>query len=196
MDTEERGFYPANLEVRQGGRSVRGSFPYGRLATLSSRGSVRKERFSPNAFDFAIDDPEREINLLVGHDYGQPLASKLEGTLELADTRAAVVFEAFLPLESEQPTWMRDAVLSINSGLFRGLSPGFQIPPVTAVRNAEELLPEPGNPGVMIRQVNKAVLFEFSVVTRPAYPDTEVAVRSTPIEEVVADDHERYRRWL
>ena len=37
--------------------------------------------------------------------------------------------------------------------------------------NAEELLPEPGNPSVQIRQVNAAVLREFSLVTAPTYDD-------------------------
>ena len=52
------------------------------------------------------------------------------------------------------------------------------MPPASAVRKAEELLPEPGNPSVQIRQINEAVLFEMSTVTRPAYQETALDVRS------------------
>ena len=65
-EMETRSVYPVVLEVRQGGREIFGRFPYNSLATMASRGRVRKERFSPRAFRFAIDDPDREINLLVG----------------------------------------------------------------------------------------------------------------------------------
>ena len=178
MDIEERGVYEVELELRRGGRQISGRFPYGSMATLSSRGSVRKERFSPGAFKFAIEDAEREIHLLSGHDYAKPLASKRAGTLEMVDTRTGVIFEANLPPEEQWTTWQRDAVLSIQHGLFKGLSPGFQVPPPSAVRKAEELLPEPGNPSVQIRQINEAVLFEMSTVTRPAYQETALDVRS------------------
>ena len=93
---------------------------------------------------------------------------------------------------------MKDAVLGVRGGLYRGVSPGFQVPPSNVVRNAEQLIPEPGNPGVFIRQVNEGVLYEFSVVTRPAYDDTLVDVRSEPEPEIepVIIDYRRFWRWL
>ena len=57
-------------------------------------------------------------------------------------------------------------------------SPGFRVPPQSAVPNAEELIPEPGNPGVQIRVIRQAVLYELSLVTRPAYPETIVDLRA------------------
>ena len=59
-----------------------------------------------------------------------------------------------------------------------GISPGFSVPSSSAVPNAEELLPEPGGLGVFIRRIKEAVLFELSLVTRPAYQETEVDIRS------------------
>ena len=182
MDIETRGTYPVDLEIRAGGRQLFGLFPYSRMATIASRGNVRKERFAPHAFKFAVEDPQREINLLSGHDFDKPLASKRNGTLELVDTSTGLIFTAQLPPEAEWTTWQRDAVLSIRSGLFRGISPGFQVPPASAVRGAEVLLPEPGNPGVQIREIRQAVLIELSAVTRPTYLSTELDVRG---EELV-----------
>ena len=171
--------YPGFLEIRRGGGrgQIYGRFPYGAVATRTDRGRVRKETFAPGAFDFAIADESREINLLVGHDFGQPLAGRRSQTREITGNAEAVEFLATLPDESRQPTWMRDAVLSIDAGLMTGLSPGFRVPPSTAVPNAEELIPEAGNPDVFVRRVNQAVLYEFSMLTRGAYEDASVELR-------------------
>ena len=178
-ELETTAVYPAFLEIRQGGRRGRiyGRFPYDAVATIGDRGSVRKETIAPGAFDFAINDDESEINLLVGHQFGFPLASKRAGSLEITSDRSAVEFEATLPPENRQPTWIRDAVLAIDAGLMTGLSPGFRVPPATAVSNAQELVPETGNPDVLIRRVNQAVLYEMSMLTRGAYQDAGVEMR-------------------
>ena len=165
------------------GGTLSGSFPYGKTATLSATGRVRKERFSPKAFRFAVEEEtEREINLLVGHDFGKPLASRRGGTLVLQDRADALSFEAELPPESEQPSWMADFLLAHRAGLVGGLSPGFVVPPSAVVPNAESLVPEPGNPGVMIRDIADALLIEMSGVTRPAYGDTEIVERSEDLD--------------
>ena len=91
-----------DLEIRQvGGATVlQGRFPYGRLATISNRGRRRKESIMPRAFRFAIEqEPERKIDILVGHDFGKPIASRQSGTLTIRDSAAAVEFEATLPAD-------------------------------------------------------------------------------------------------
>ena len=188
--------WPVELEIRQrGGRSrIRGAFPYGASATIADRGRQRKEQFAPNAFSFSVNDEAREVHLLSGHSYEHPLASKRAGTLELEDTNRALNFEATLPLESDQPSWVRDSVLALRNGLVGGVSPGFRVPPPNVVPDAEVDVPEPGNPGVSIRLIRAAVLLELSLVTRPAYPTTAVAVRSA--DQVGGRDLERYYRWL
>ena len=55
------------------------------------------------------------------------------------------------------------------------------MPPKGVVPNAESLRPEPGNPSVMIRQINDAVLREMSVVTSGAYLDALVEIRSANV---------------
>ena len=170
-------FENSELEIRQadGRRILSGLFRYNSLGTISDRGRVRKETFSPNAFDFSIDDAAAKIDVLVGHDFGRPLASRQAGSLHIESSAAAVRFEAILP--ERAPSWVTDAELAIDAGLATGLSPGFRIPPNNVVRNAVELIPEPGNPGVQIRRINHAVLREFSIVTNAVY-DAEVELRS------------------
>ena len=168
------------IEVRRrSGRRprLRGSFPYGKLATVRNRGRVRKERIASRAFSFAIEAPDREINLLAGHSFAAPLASKRSGSLSIKDSADAVTFEATLPVEADQPTWMRDAVKAVEAGLVGGISPGFIVPPKGVVPNAERFVPEPGNPDVSIREIRAAVLLEMSLVTRPAYSSTTVTTR-------------------
>ena len=143
------------LEYRQRGRILAGSFPYAKFATVSDRGRRRKESIAPRAFRYAVDDDLHEIDRLRGHDFDSPLGSKQSGTLDLDDTVEGLSFEARLPTEARQPTWMRDTVLAVRSGLIRGISPGFRVPPTSAVSNAETLIPEPGSPGVFIRQINR-----------------------------------------
>ena len=201
----ELSVYPAFLEYRQRGRTLAGRFNYGSVATLAARGTVRKESFAPRAFRFAIEDRDHEIDLLRGHSFDHPLASTAAGTLLLEETDAALEFRGILPPESAWPTWMADTVRAVRGGLARGISPGFRIPPASAVADAEELIPEPGNPSVQIRQINAAVLFELSIVTRPAYKDSEIDVRHEQLIDVSRAglpelrpevDRERYLRWL
>ena len=186
--------YPVELEYRQAGRTISGAFKYGATATVSDRGRARKERFGPRAFEYAVNDETREINLLSGHSLSQPLASRRAGSLKLKDSDDLLEFTATLPVEGDQPSWIKDTVLAIRSKLVGGISPGFRIPPKGTVPNAEELIPEPGNPGVFIRLIRQAVLFELSLVTRPAYPDTAVSLRSEA-EHLATPDLRMYR-WL
>ena len=79
-------FEASELEIRRSGQSrvLRGRFNYGSMATVRDRGRVRKERFEPRAFRFAIEDETRQLDILVGHDFGKPIASRKAGTLEIA----------------------------------------------------------------------------------------------------------------
>ena len=228
-------FADGELEIRRGGggRSLSGSFPYGRTATVRDRGRVRKEVFRLGAFSWQIrafaetlkdlnavlaeagdealeatrddelsleqrpaNEPERiselrqelerrNIHILSGHSFDRPLGSLLTGNARVTDGDDAVRFEVDLPDEARQPSWMRDAVLAVEAGLSVGVSPGFSVPPANVIPNAEELIPEPGNPGVSIRSINAAVLYELSIVTRPAYGATEVDLRA---DELLSGD--------
>ena len=186
-------FEAAKLEIRRSGgmRILSGVFTYGSMATIRDRGRVRKERFEPRAFHFAIEDETRQLDILVGHDFGKPIASRKAGTLAIADDDDSVTFEAQLP--DDPPSWVIDAERAIAAGLMTGLSPGFTVPPASAVPDAERLEPEVGNPGVQVRVIRAAVLREFSVVTAPAYPDAAVDLRA---DDFGRAPNRRRRLWL
>ena len=184
--------FPGELEIRQrgGGRVLSGRFPYRSMATISDRGRTRKETFSPRAFRYAVEDSQREISVLAGHDFNRPLGSKLQGSATFTDSADALTFEVVLPDEGRQPSWVRDTVLAVDAGLVRGISPGFIVPPAGVVPGAQRLIPEPGNPGVDIRVIEAAVLREMSLVTRPAYHDASAELRADEWPTV------RRRIWL
>ena len=144
---------------------------------------------------FAIRDESRPIHLLFGHDYNRPLAVRAAvaptpSSLARAPSPAIALFltdsEEAVEVETEElpedleklPTYFQDVLKLIEFGLSVGLSPGFQVPPLAVVPGAEGFLPEPGNPDVLIRSIVSAVLFENSVVTRPAYTESMVDLRS------------------
>lgn len=170
----------AGLEVRRQGKApqIRGLFPYKALAVIADRGKVRKETIMPGAFNFTLDDPDLEVNLLFGHSFDKPLASRKNGSLILQDTEDALTFTATIDPALEDVSHVRDALAMLSSGLVTGISPGFRVPPKETVPNNERLDPEPGNPGVFIRTLLALVLYELSLVTRPAYQASQAELRA------------------
>lgn len=173
------------LELRKrasGALALRGRFPYNKAAVLTDGGRTgrpRKEVIASRAFGYRINRPDEDIHLLVGHDYGQPLASRGAGTLDIRDGDEAVTLEATITDEMQQVSWVKDLLAAMSAGLIVGLSPGFRIPPERAVKDAEKVEEEdPALGTAIIRTIFAALLYEISLVTRPAYPDTQIEARN------------------
>ena len=212
-----------SLEIRARGdrRVLAGRFPYNRTATVRSSGRARKERFASNSMSWqvrefqklqgeladvlksSVDQARKELLveqledalerrntfLLVGHDYNRTVGDMRSGTLKVTHTAQAVELEAELPADGDMPSWVRDAVLAVKAGQLRGISPGFQV----GAKGGERLIPEPGNPGVMIREIQDAVVFEYSLVARPAYSGTDVDARAG---DTLVLPNGKVRLWL
>ncbi len=185
------GIENGGLEVRREGKQTRisGSFPYSSLAILSDggkRGRPRKEQFKSGAFSHSVQSETQEIHLLLGHDFGKPLASKLSGSLQLEDRADALVFSAVLADGLLDTSHGKDALAMLSTGLIAGISPGFRIPPERTVPNAETVEDEDPSEGTaLIRTVNAAILYELSLVTRPAYPETTVENRNWNVTSAI-----------
>ena len=199
----DKGAYPLSIptiraEVRQvGPDGLEGAFFYGVDTVVSDRSAaqdheerqragVRKSRVQPGAFRLALEDPGREVSLVLGHSYDQPLASKLGGTLELTDTPEALRFRVErLPSTS----YVADFKAQQTSGAaVFGVRPLYRVPPSQTVPDAVSIIPEPdGEPGVMIEVVNEAVLTGLSIVSR--------APRGNP-GQVSGQRPRRRRLWL
>lgn len=179
------------LAVRRegdGSARLRGRFPYGRAAVLSDGGRTgrpRKEVIAPRAFAYRVEREDEDIHLLAGHSFDRPLASRGSGTLSLRDTDDALEIEATIAPEVANTTHGRDALALIGAGLSVGISPGFRMPPERAVPRdqAETITDEPHRPEngmhqAIIRTVQAALLYELSIVTRPAYPEAQIEARA------------------
>lgn len=201
--------------ARDGSVRLSGRFPYGVPAVLSDggrNGRPRKELFEPRAFAHRIETPSshdggpKEIHLLTGHDYNRPLASVRAGTLTLRDTAAAVLIQATITRAIAETTHGRDALAMLESGLQTGLSPGFRLPPERAVPEPEafEQEEDDGEPGIdgqprrgaIIRRIKAALLYEFSLVTRPAYPNAQIEEARAKLHEAPDAGLQRaLQRW-
>lgn len=174
------------LEIRRsptGGRRLRGRFPYRSRAVLSDGGKNGgrpvKESFEPGAFTFSLESPDQEIHALVGHSFDKPLASKKAGTLTFNDTKEALQFDAEITPQVLDTSYGSDLIKQIDGGMPMGISPGFRLPPPRAVAKPEVFTDEGHDPArgmhnARIRTILQAILFEISVVSRPAYPETVV----------------------
>ena len=210
LDTKmEYGVWDGQLEVRardDGGRTISASFPYGKTATVRSKGRARKERFASGSlswqtrefeklqvemnqvlnqgiedavsqmrYDALLDNLERRnTHLLVGHDFNKPIGSMRGGNLRVKHTPDAVEIEADIGAAGEEPTWVEDAIKSVRRGGTTGVSPGFEVP---ATKGSERFVPEPNGPS-MIREIQDAVAFEYSLVSRPSYVHSAIDVRA------------------
>ena len=181
------GATDCELELRAGrgkSRRLKGRFPYKKRAVLSDggkKGRPQKEEFAPKSFAYRVDDPKADMHLLLGHDYDRPLASRGAGTLDLFDTDEALTFDAEITPEMAETTWAQDFFRAFASGLIGGISPGFRIPPPSAVPadQAEKVAEEDPKLGnALIRTIFAALLYEISLVTVPAYKETEVEERN------------------
>lgn len=176
--------YSGGLELRDAGdgsRRLSGRFPYNSRAVIDSGGNgrrPRKELFAPRAFKFAVEDPDRDIHLLMGHSFDRPLASKKAQTFLLNDTESALEFEAIITQEIQGSSWWTDFLAAFASGLIGGISPGFRVAPRERVKVPEITEDEdPSEGNALIRTIFEAILFELSLVTRPAYSDTALDLR-------------------
>lgn len=122
------------------------------------------EYIEPTAFD-GVD--MSDVVALYDHDFANILGRTSADTLKLTIDEQGLYFELNIP----DTTVGRDVYTNIRAGNLQGMSFGF-----TVVSDSWQN----GSDGVAIRQVDSiGQLFEVSVVTMPAYQDTNVeAIRS------------------
>jgi uncharacterized protein len=120
------------------------------------------ERIAAGAFDGSL---AADVRALWNHDPSHVLGRTQAGTLRLASDPRGLAFEVDLP----DTTLGRDVAVSIERRDVSGMSFGFR-----AIKDQWAKL----GPGKWLRTLLDAELYDVSPVTFPAYPQTEVAVRS------------------
>jgi len=123
-----------------------------------------REKVAPGAFAESIKI--HDIRALWNHENDLVLGRNKAGTLELAEDEMGLIFKNTPPAT----TWFRDRLVSLRRKDVTGCSFGFYT-------DADEWGTEPD--GTRVRTLKKVTLVEVSPgVTFPAYPQTDVALRS------------------
>lgn len=162
MKCPERRALARSLELRAAQDSV------GTVAGYAAMFNARSEPLgdfveiiAPGAFSDTIAD---DIRALWNHDDGDVLGRTKSGTLRLSEDDTGLACEIDLPDTEEG----NKAATLIRRGDVSGMSFGFQ------TMEDDWAYIE----GTIVRTLVKVRLFEVSIVTFPAYPDTSVALRS------------------
>lgn len=160
MTTErERRDLSAPIELRDNSRTIAGYAAV--FNSVADIGGAFREQIAPGAFAKSLSD---DVRALFDHDTGHVLGRTKSGTLRLAEDARGLAVEIDLP----DTQTGRDLRESMARGDIDGMSFGFRV--------TKQDWDETGE--IPLRTIRELELFEVSVVTFPAYADTEVALRS------------------
>lgn len=121
-----------------------------------------RERIAPGAFSNTIQTSD--IRALFNHDSNIVLGRNKAGTLRLKEDSSGLAIE----IDPPDTTAARDLAISMMRGDINQMSFGF-----ITISDAWEKLD-----GEWIRTLLEVELFDVSPVTYPAYPETDIAMRS------------------
>jgi len=123
-----------------------------------------REIIRPGAFKRSLGNKGNEVVALWQHLEQYPLARRLAGNLDLAEDDIGLK----VTIRPDDTSYARNLMASIRGGTVRHMSFGFRT--IEDQWRTED--------GETIRELIEAQLFDVSPVTTPAYPQTDVAVRS------------------
>ncbi len=121
-----------------------------------------REKIEPGAFGKNL--PTADVRALFNHDPNMVIARNKSNTLTLVEDEIGLRFEADLP----DTQWAKDLKVSMQRGDIDQCSFGFR-----TIGDKWEIID-----GKDVRTLTEVELFDVSVVTYPAYPETESQVRS------------------
>ena len=162
-DTERRALGKCELRMEREGDAGKTTSGYACLFdNVTSIGGYWQERFAKNAFSKSL--AERDVVALHSHDDGRPMGRMSRDTLRCSEDDIGLAFENDLPDTQDG----RDLATSIERGDIEGMSFRF--------RARKEEWDETKDPPM--RTIIEADLMEITYTAFPAYPDTEVGMRS------------------
>ncbi len=165
MQNELRAYVGADVELRvespDGKPLIRGYAAVYNVKSVNLGGF--REIISPGAFTRSLREGA-DVRALVDHDSAKVLGRNKSGTLRLSPNSKGLLVE----IDPPDTQAARDVMRSIERGDIDGMSFGFR------TVSDEWAMDE----GVPLRTLLDADIFDVSVVTYPAYPQTDVAVRS------------------
>lgn len=162
----ERRFLPAEMRVEQDGSIEGYAAVFDEWADLG----FFREKIRAGAFKKTIQ--EADVRALFNHDPNYVLGRNKAGTLELAEDRHGLHFRVDPP----KAGWANDLHGSIQRGDINQASFGFN-----TIKDAWDHDADPAE-----RELLEVRLFDVSVVTYPAYEQTEVSARSLGVATIAS----------
>lgn len=135
-----------------------------RFNVLSEDLFFGRETIREGAFKRTLNNSGNEVVALWGHLEEYPLARRAAGNLDVSEDEKGLK----AVIRPDDTSYARDLLTSIDSGTVRHMSFGFRT--IEDAWKTED--------GEMIRELIEVQLFDVAPVTTPAYPQTDVAVRS------------------
>jgi HK97 family phage prohead protease len=177
MSKELRSAQAAPEAVRtEGGVTARGyAALYSNTTTI---GGAFTEELSPNAFRDSLKDAD--LRALIDHDSGRIIGRQSAGTLRVNSDDKGLAVEIDLP----DTTDGRDLAVLLERGDITGMS--------FAMRVEDEEWSEDLSTGLPHRLITRASIYEVSAVSFPAYPDTEIGLRSKEKSEAKVQKRQNY----
>ena len=155
----ETRYFPGEMRVDPEGRIEGYAAVFGQWSQVMG---FFKERIQTGAFKKTLK--ESDVRALFNHDPNYVLGRNKSGTLDLSEDDKGLQFRVTPP----DAQWANDLQASVSRGDIDQASFGFE-----AVRDEWDHNKEP-----MERELIEVRLFDVSVVTYPAYPQTSVSARS------------------
>jgi hypothetical protein len=167
MNIERRAFALEGIEIEE--RDGQPPVIRGHAAVfnqLSEDLGGFREQIAPGAFADAIlrDD----VRALFNHDPNFVLGRSRAGTLRMREDESGLAVE----IDPPDTQFARDLAISMRRGDISQMSFGFRVE-----KGGQSWAKSPDG-GESIRTVTKVRLYDVSPVTFPAYPQTDVAIRS------------------
>ena len=168
-DREVRNVSVAGLEVR----ADEGESPriVGHAAVFDRDsdpiGGMFIERIAPGAFKRALGEGQ-DVRALINHDANFVLGRSKAGTLRMAEDKVGLAIE----IDPPDTQAARDLMTSIGRGDIDQMSFAF------TVAKGGQRWDEGGEGELDVRTLTDLDLYDVSVVTYPAYPDTDAGVRA------------------
>jgi len=147
---------------------------------LSERMFGFVEKIAPGAFTRAIKE-NQDVRALVDHEPSKLLGRTKSGTLSIKQDDHGLSVK----IDPPDTSTGRDIVESVRRGDVDQMSFGFVIRDESVERGA-------GPDGLDVRTINDVDLFDVSVVTFPAYPQTDVSLRGKP---QISLGLQQFRSW-
>lgn len=187
----KREFRTFPIQVRKKGDQGQPSQVEGHAAVfnqLSVDFGGWRERIMPGAFKRAISE-KQDVCCLINHDESLILGRTRSGTLTLSEDKEGLAFDCNMP----QTSYASDLMAVMDRGDMDQCSFGFISRKATW---SEEPDPDDPKQQIIVRQIEDCDLFDVSVVTYPAYPQTDANTRAELRTAVLAEAPAEIRQKL